>query len=407
MDSRPVLVEPDVPHRALFFPRFPLAAPVACGTFADVLLTCQSGFEALLARELAELHGCAVTEQGPGWVRSDRTSGGRDVPAPHDDAIAPGIPWHEAVQRTQAPDPGTPATANAPAIPGLAFAHLTLLEPVELRGDSVNALANRIATFFLERLRGERIDASWPSIWLGPQDIVGLGRRISSVEAAFAGQFRKKLARVAKLAAPDLPRQVRPTRGLFVFFTDFSRAFVAREAYVHGPRRMADDALAPSRSYLKVEEAYGLLGREPAAGETVCDLGAAPGGWSYSAAKRGARVVAVDNGPLKGGALDHPNIEHRREDAFRFRPTGRPFDWLFCDLVEEPHHVLRDIVTPWLSHPWCRRFVVNLKFGRVDPIALLRELQAPGSPFAAPSGAHIRHLYHDREEFTVVGECGP
>jgi 23S rRNA (cytidine2498-2'-O)-methyltransferase len=170
---------------------------------------------------------------------------------------------------------------------------------------------------------------------------------------------------------------------------------------------MADDDLAPSRSYLKVEEAYGVLGREPRAGETVCDLGAAPGGWSYSAAKRGARVVAIDNGPLKGGALGHPQIDHRCEDAFKFAPDAvsrETFDWLFCDLVEEPHHVLQHIVAPWLAHGWCRRFVINLKLGRVDAVALLRELRAPDSPFTAHApGTRIRHLYHDREELTLVG----
>jgi 23S rRNA (cytidine2498-2'-O)-methyltransferase len=169
---------------------------------------------------------------------------------------------------------------------------------------------------------------------------------------------------------------------------------------------MADDDLAPSRSYLKVEEAYGGLGREPAAGETVCDLGAAPGGWSYSAAKRGARVTAVDNGPLKGGALGHPLITHLREDAFRFAPpAGQPYDWLFCDLVEEPHHVVQHLVAPWLERGWCRRFVINLKFGRTDPLALLGEVRAKGSPFARHAASlRIRHLYHDREEFTLVGE---
>jgi 23S rRNA (cytidine2498-2'-O)-methyltransferase len=182
--------------------------------------------------------------------------------------------------------------------------------------------------------------------------------------------------------------------------------FAAREAVRGGQRRMADDDAAPSRSYLKVEEAYALLGREPVAGETVVDLGAAPGGWSYSAAKRGARVVAVDNGPLKGGALGHPLIEHRLEDAFHFQPpAGQPVDWLYCDLVEEPHHVMKDIVTPWLAQRWCRRFVINLKFGHVDPLALLREIRAAGSPFARHGrDLRIRHLYHDREEFTVVGE---
>ncbi len=138
----------------------------------------------------------------------------------------------------------------------------------------------------------------------------------------------------------------------------------------------------------------------------VVDLGAAPGGWSYSAAKRGARVIAVDNGPLKGGALDHPLIEHRREDAFGFRPTAdERVDWLFCDLVEEPHHVARNLIAPWLEQRWCRRFVVILKFGRVDPIALLHEVTGPGSVFMrATSRMHVRHLHHDREEFTLVGE---
>jgi len=336
-----------------------------------MLLTCQAGYEALLAREVAELHGGVVREQGPGWVR---------VAAEWPGLVGEGMP---------------------------AFAHLALLAPREVQGETVNALAGAVGDFFLEGLRGERIDAPWPAVWQGPAELVGLGRRISAVEDACAERVRRRVARIARLAGAELPRGPGPARvrGLFVHFTDFGRLWVAREAVVAGPRRMADDALAPSRSYLKVEEAYGVLGVEPLPGEQVCDLGAAPGGWSYSAARRGARVVAIDNGPLKGGALGHEGIDHRREDAFRFQPeAGRPFDWLFCDLVEEPHHVLADLVTPWLARGWCRRFVVNLKFGRVDPIRLLRELRAPEGPLArhAP-GARVLHLFHDREEFTVVG----
>lgn len=331
-----------------------------------MLLTCQAGFEQLLARELAAL-GVGTDGHGPGWLRAERAAG----------------------------------------VATLAFPHLTLLDPVELQGDSVNALAQRIAELFLTSLRGERIETAWPSLWLGPQETVGLGRRIGSVEAAFAELLKKKLSRVAKLMSPDLPRGVGPARGLFVFFTDFGRVLVAREAYRHGQRRMADDDLAPSRSYLKVEEAYGLIGCEPAVGETVCDLGAAPGGWSYSAAKRGAHVVAIDNGPLKGGALNHPRIEHWREDAFKYAPpSGRTLDWLFCDMVEDPHQVMRRIVEPWLAQGWCRRFVVNLKFGRVDPVELLAELRSEGTTLVTrAANLHIRHLYHDREEFTLTGEA--
>lgn len=336
-----------------------------------MLATCQSGFEALLRRELAERHGVVARETGPGWA-----------------LLPPGLPG--------APFPW----------PEAAFPHLTLLDPIEVRGESVNQLAGAVVEHLLATLRGERIEAAWPSLWSGPHELVGLGRRIGAVEAAFQEQLRKRLSRVAKLAVPELPRGLGPVRGLFVHFIDFGRALVAREAFRHGPRRMADDPLAPSRSYLKVEEAYGILGREPQAGETVCDLGAAPGGWSYSAAKRGARVVAVDNGPLKGGALGHPNIEHRREDAFRFLPEPGAFDWLFCDLVEEPHHVVRNLLQPWLERGACRRWVVNLKFGRVDAVALLGELWAPEGVLTrwAPR-TRVRHLFHDREEFTLVGEA--
>jgi len=340
-------------------------------TFAGVLMTCQSGFEQLLARELTAGLGLGVVEQGPGWVS------------------------------LQAPAP--PAGLGAPEA---AFAHLALLNPVELRGGSVNALAGQVWEYFNASVREERIHAPWPNRWWGPAELVGLNRRIAAVEKAFAELLRKRLSRVAKLAHDDIPRGAGTARGLFVFFAGFDRLFAAREAYFCGARRMADDPLAPSRSYLKVEEACVMLGRAPGPGETVCDLGAAPGGWSYSAAKRGARVLAVDNGPLKGGALDHPQIEHRREDAFRFSPpVGQRFDWLFCDLLEEPHHVLQHVVAPWLSRGWCRRFVINLKFGRVDPIALLGELRTPDSPLSRhATGVRIQHLYHDREELTLVGE---
>lgn len=324
-------------------------------------MICQAGFESLLAAELAA-GGATVASSGPGWVRADR----------------------------------------APA--ELAFAHVVLGGEREIAGESVNALAQQCADFFMQSLQGERIESAWPCVFAGTAELVGLGRRISGVEKTFHELLRKRFARVAKLAVADLPRGTGPARGLFVWFTDFGKVVVAREILVNGQRRMADDDLAPSRSYLKVEEAYVVLGREPRAGETVVDLGAAPGGWSYSAAKHGAQVIAIDNGPLKGGALNHPRIEHRMEDAFGFQPTA-PVDWLFCDMVEEPHHVLRHIVEPWLTRGWCRRLVVNLKFGRVDAVALLQELRAPGSVLMSRvPGLRIRHLYHDREEFTLVGE---
>jgi len=311
-----------------------------------------------------------------------------------------------------------PAAPGGPILTELVFPHLVLENPLEIKAESVNALANQIFSWFAAAIKDERIDAPYPSLWDGPAEQVGLGRRIGAVETAWAELLKKRLSRVAKLAQRDVARGVGPARGIFVWFIDFQRALVSRSAWRNGQRRMADDPDAPSRSYLKVEEAYGVLGREPAPGERVVDLGAAPGGWSFSAARRGASVIAVDNGPLKGGALNNPLIEHQRTDAFRFVPeVGRvalhpplrtspqtpPFDWLFCDLVEEPHHVVTNILGPWIEHRWCRWFVVNLKFGRVDALALLRELRSPHSCLSRAAQWQIRHLFHDREEFTVTG----
>jgi len=334
------------------------------------LCTCQAGYEATLVREL-ELGGDRLTASGPGWVLAERAPGAAGV-----------------------------------RLPGGTYAHLILDSPAEATGDSVNALAHALFDFFSTGIRGERVDESWPCVFDGALEPAGLGQRVESVARAFREILDRKLGRLGRLATPSLPRGVGESRGLFVWFTDFGRAFASRSAWRNGQRRMSDDPLAPSRSYLKVEEAYGILGREPRAGETVCDLGAAPGGWSYSAAKRGAQVLAVDNGPLKAGALANAKIEHRCENAFQFRPAeGTSFDWLFCDMVEEPHRILRTIVQPWLENRWCRRFVINFKLGRVDPIALLQELVAPGSPLAArAAGLQIRHLYHDRDEVTATGE---
>lgn len=332
-------------------------------------LACRAGLEAYLAEEARDAGCDDAVVAGPGLVRAG------DGPT------------------------GGPAG-------GWAFADLELRDATIVAGTSVNAHAAALADWLGESLRGEQVDGGWPCCFAAAGDEPGLARRAAALERAFGQALRRRLGRVARLASPWRPPGRGPSRGFFVLLTAFDSALVAREAWLGGQRRMADDAQAPSRSYLKVEEAYGLLGRQPVEGESVCDLGAAPGGWTWSAARRGARVTAVDNGPLKGGALGHPLVNHLRRDAFAFRPAaGERFDWLFCDLVEEPHHVLRDLVEPWLAGRWCRRYVVILKSGRADPPALLRELRAPASPFSrhAP-GAVIAVLFHNRDEFAVTGE---
>jgi 23S rRNA (cytidine2498-2'-O)-methyltransferase len=335
----------------------------------QMIARCQSGFEDLLAREI-ESRGGRVLAAGGGWV--------------------------QCADLAEVPE-------------DLCFAHQVMIAPQPLAGDSVNRLAGAVLDMWLAAIKDQRIESEWICVFTAAAELDGLGRRMTAVEKTFREQLKKRLGRVARLAVDYVPGGVGRISGLFVFFSDFGKAWVSQEIVRGGQRRMADDVDAPSRSYLKVEEAYGVLGAEPVEGELVVDLGAAPGGWSYSAAKRGARVIAIDNGPLKGGALDHPLIEHRLEDAFGFRPNAdEPVDWLFCDLVEDPHHVARNLITPWLINGWCRRFVVMLKIGRVNASELLAEMTAANSAFVRTTSLlRVRHLYHDREEFTLVGELKP
>ncbi len=311
---------------------------------------CQAGYEAFLIKEL----GGTIEKSGPGWVLGPDGAG------------------------------------------ELCFAHLSLKAPVEVEGKSLNALAGAMADYFTSSTKDERFEGPWPFCVESAGD-TGLSRRAKTAAEECYATVKGRMSRVAKLAVQGRPGPG-SARGFFAFLPGFDRAYVAREAVAGGQKRMADDPQAPSRSYLKVEEAYGLLGREPLAGETVADLGAAPGGWSYSAAKRGALVVAVDNGPLKGGAI-HAGITHKAEDAFKFAPEPR-VDWLFCDMVEDPDRIT-DLLEQWLDRRWCKRFIVNLKFGRNDP---LRVLGATARLRSKCSLLRVRHLFHDREELTLVGE---
>ena len=341
---------------------------------ATVFHICKPGSESLCARELKG-EGSEVLEAGPGWIRCG--------PLPDERALLS--------------EPFGPA--------GLCFPVVSILDAADLHAGSVNAQAAALARRFWEAHRGERLETRWWFELTGPPDRE-LTARLRSVRRELKKRLTRQAPRVARLAMTDIPETPAVQRGFAVWFHDFEKLTAGGRFCHWGQRRMRDDRAAPSRSFLKVEEAYAVLGQAPTAGETVADLGAAPGGWSFSAARRGARVIAVDNGPLKGGARDHPLIEHAPVDAFRFRPpAGQRFDWLFCDLIENPERVLTEILLPWLVKRWCRRFVVNLKTGKADPVRLARELRRPGpaSPLSHCAEFRVRHLYHDREEITCVG----
>ena len=235
------------------------------------------------------------------------------------------------------------------------------------------------------------------------------GKTLSGFTKRFQPLMEDALRTASRLADdPALPR-------LHIFFPDSRRALIGTSdpnnstAALNGIHRVSMVGDAPSRSYLKLAEAFEVfLDRKEQAswlkpGMTAVDLGAAPGGWTWQLVQRGLKVIAVDNGPLKGAAATHPFIKHLRQDGFRFRPQ-RPVDWLVCDMVEQPQRVAA-LMTEWFASGLTQRAIFNLKLPMKKRVAALHD--ALTSIRTALNNKGMRYqleakqLYHDREEVTV------
>jgi len=235
------------------------------------------------------------------------------------------------------------------------------------------------------------------------------GKMLSGFTRRFQPLLEAKLRETGRLVDDAaLPR-------LHIFFPDKNRALLGSSdpsnsaASLNGIQRVSMAHDAPSRSYLKLAEAFEVfLDKSEQAqwlkqGMSAVDLGAAPGGWTWQLAQRGLKVIAVDNGPLKGAAASHPSIKHLRQDGFRYRPQ-KPVDWLVCDMVEQPQRVT-ELMIKWFVGGFTQRAIFNLKLPMKKRVAALQGALA--SIHTALNAKGIRHnleakqLYHDREEVTV------
>lgn len=182
-----------------------------------------------------------------------------------------------------------------------------------------------------------------------------------------------------------------------------------RSEHLGGVLRLRHPSDAPSRSTLKLEEAWHTFVPKDAwearlaSGMQAVDLGAAPGGWTYQLVRKGMFVYAVDNGPMAPSLMSTEQVEHLREDGFVWEPPYR-LDWLVCDIVDKPMRVI-DMVERWLIKRWCREAVFNLKLPmkrRWEEVRrCLERLEHTLDEHGVAASIACRHLYHDREEVTV------
>src|SRR5690554_552488 len=216
----------------------------------------------------------------------------------------------------------------------------------------------------------------------------------------------------------QMDANARATARLEVLLTDFETAVVGyslagnRSAFPDGILRLRLPAAAPSRSALKLEEAWKVfLPRDQwldylGGGKKAVDLGAAPGGWTWQLVQQGMMVTAVDNGPMNPELMASGHVEHVEADGYAWRPK-RAVDWMVCDIVDKPRRTAR-MAVEWVGEKMCRYTVFNLKLPmkkRYEEWLVCREILLQGLEEA---GLHCqlkaRHLYHDREEITCFIE---
>jgi 23S rRNA (cytidine2498-2'-O)-methyltransferase len=181
-----------------------------------------------------------------------------------------------------------------------------------------------------------------------------------------------------------------------------------RAPFMAGVARLKLPAQAPSRSTLKLEEAWHVfLGRDRflellGGGRQAVDLGAAPGGWTWQLVNQGMLVMAVDNGPMDADLMASGHVTHIRADGFSWRPK-RGVDWLVCDIVDRPRRVA-SLMTDWFRESLCRQAIFNLKLPMKQRYQEWRLCQASILESLAAAGIEVhltaKHLYHDREEIT-------
>lgn len=240
--------------------------------------------------------------------------------------------------------------------------------------------------------------------WLETAD-TNEAKALSGFVRKFSGHFQRALAAEGLLGGPELPR-------LHVFFLNSAAAYLGTSLdgnsspWPMGIPRLRFPRTAPSRSTLKLEEAFLMFLKDPdhdlRPGMTAVDLGAAPGGWTWQLVRRHCRTIAVDNGPLAPALLESGLVEHRRTDAFRFRP-GKPVDWLVCDIVEQPARCAA-LVADWIAGGLAPQAIFNLKLPmrkRYEEVLRCRGIMEER---VARAGLGCRlsfkQLYHDRAEVT-------
>ncbi|HBI21748.1 MAG TPA: SAM-dependent methyltransferase, partial [Legionella sp.] len=150
----------------------------------------------------------------------------------------------------------------------------------------------------------------------------------------------------------------------------------------------------PNRAYLKLWEAFMLLGRHPKSGDTALDLGASPGGWTYVMQSLGASVTAVDKALLEPKIAALPGVQFLQQSAFALDPTllDQTYDWVLSDIACYPERAFA-LIMKWIASGRGTQLIFTIKLqGKIEPATLQKFKDIPHS--------RILNLFYNKHEAT-------
>lgn len=156
-----------------------------------------------------------------------------------------------------------------------------------------------------------------------------------------------------------------------------------------------DKTFPPNRAYLKLWEVFTLYDIHLEKTESVIDVGASPGGWSWVLSQLSKKVYSFDRAELAPQIGSISNIQFMKKDAFNLDYDElKDCTWLFSDIICTPAR-LYDLVTDCMKNSNIQNFVCTLKFKGDCDFDIIKK-------FLEIENSKIVHLYQNKNEVTWI-----
>jgi 23S rRNA (cytidine2498-2'-O)-methyltransferase len=164
-------------------------------------------------------------------------------------------------------------------------------------------------------------------------------------------------------------------------------------------------AEAPSRAFLKLEEAILWSGARLREGQRAIEIGSAPGGAAYALLARGLEVIGIDPGEMAPGVLAHPRFRHIRSLAGRSPARELPdsAQWVLLDVNTHPEIALHEAEVIVRHYP---DSLLGVLFTlKLNEWKMAAEIPSWRGKVRAMGMTRVRatQLPHNRQEITVFG----